>query len=150
MQRARGEVFPRIPQSLAELTDILQDPAWTSLTTTLDEEDSIYLGSASAQDGSHSIVFISQRCLDYMRSVDIIFADGTFFVRPSVEGCYQVIFSSFILFLLFLGFEGSNLPPKMLLFLQVFTIVTVSGHTVSSSTKIKYIFKNALSQFFKK
>ncbi|KAK3910717.1 LexA repressor [Frankliniella fusca] len=101
MQRARGSVFPRLPQSLFELGNLLGDPVWSSLTQTLDEDDSLWLGSALGADGSCSSVFISSRCLQVMRLVDILFADGTFYITPSINGCYQV-----------------------------FTIVTIHSHTV--------------------
>lgn len=91
MQRARANVFPRIPESLQDLTGMLQDPAWASLVNTLDGEDSIYLGSTSGVDGSHNIVFMSRRCIEIMKIVDILFADGTFYIKPSVTGCYQVL-----------------------------------------------------------
>lgn len=91
MQRARGSIFPNIPQNLQELSAILQNPEWEALLKTLDEEDSMYLGSAWSEDGSHNLIFVSQRCLRIMRMAPIIFADGTFFIKPSIDGCYQVI-----------------------------------------------------------
>ncbi|XP_034250361.1 uncharacterized protein LOC117650857 [Thrips palmi] len=101
MQRARSGTFPNLPQNLAELSAILQNPDWEALTMTLDEEDSMYLGSTWSEDGSHNIIFASKRCLQLMRMASVIFADGTFFIKPSVDGCYQV-----------------------------FTIVTIYGNTV--------------------
>lgn len=92
MHRARSDVYPTLPQSLQELTNILQDPQWESLITTIDQQDFIYLGSTTALDGSHSVIFMSSRCLMIMRMADILFADGTFFVKPSVNGCYQVLY----------------------------------------------------------
>ncbi|KAK3923961.1 Aspartate carbamoyltransferase [Frankliniella fusca] len=90
MQRARGNVFPRIPQSLHHLGLILEDPSWFSLSETLDGEDNIWLGSAWGSDGSCSNVFVSSRCLQILRLADILFADGTFYITPSINGCYQV------------------------------------------------------------
>lgn len=90
MQRARRDAFPELPGNLAGLTAILQDPDWANLTETLDKEDNMYLGSVWCAEGSHSIVFISKRCMEILRMTTIIFADGTFFIKPSVEGCYQV------------------------------------------------------------
>lgn len=80
MQRARAGVFPRLPVSLEHLTRILEDPAWKSLTNTLDLLDNIYAGSKTATDGSHHIVFMSARGNDLMRNVDTLFLDGTFFI----------------------------------------------------------------------
>lgn len=93
MQRARGDVFPPIPENLQDLTFMFQDPAWAPILETLDGEDSIYLGSTWGADLSHSVVFMSRRCLEIMKIVDIIFADGTFHISPSVSGCYQVLFN---------------------------------------------------------
>ncbi|KAK3921776.1 UDP-N-acetylglucosamine--N-acetylmuramyl-(pentapeptide) pyrophosphoryl-undecaprenol N-acetylglucosamine transferase 1 [Frankliniella fusca] len=90
MLRVRREAFPNLPRNLAGLTTTLQDPAWDWLTKTKDSQDRMYLGSTWAADGSHNVIFISRRCLQIMRMVSIIFADGTFYISPSVEGCYQV------------------------------------------------------------
>lgn len=91
MQRARGEVFPHIPETLLGLSQILEDPVWDSLTRTVDFEDTIYLGTAIGSDFSINIVFMSSRGLQILRQSDRIFADGTFFIAPSVGSCYQVI-----------------------------------------------------------
>ncbi|KAK3909077.1 LCDV1 orf2-like protein [Frankliniella fusca] len=107
MQRARSDLFPYLPSSLEQLTVTLENPAWRHLTETLDREGSIYLGSTRATDGSHrigdgdvqslsflnkftlSVVFCSARCLEVMKIVDTLFADGTFYFTPSIENCYQ-------------------------------------------------------------
>ncbi|KAK3918561.1 Tryptophan 2,3-dioxygenase, partial [Frankliniella fusca] len=101
MQRARSDAFPEIPKSLFELSKILEDPVWASLTKIIHSQDSIYLGTAIGTDWSINIVLMSPRGLQLLREAIIVFADGTFFIAPSVEGCYQV-----------------------------FTIVTVHNHTV--------------------
>lgn len=90
MHRARGSVYPTIPQGVPELSLILEDPAWEYLTQTCDLQDSIYLGTAVARDFSMHVVFMSSRCLAYLRLANIVFADGTFYITPSVEGSYQV------------------------------------------------------------
>ncbi|KAK3929153.1 Aspartate carbamoyltransferase [Frankliniella fusca] len=90
LRPAMQRVFPRIPQSLHHLGLILEDPSWFSLSETLDGEDNIWLGSAWGSDGSCSNVFVSSRCLQILRLADILFADGTFYITPSINGCYQV------------------------------------------------------------
>lgn len=90
MQRSRLDIFPHVPEDLVGLSAILQDPQWQYISQTNDLLDSIYLGSATGLDGSHNIVFISARCLDFMRTVNILFADGTFYITPSIARCYQV------------------------------------------------------------
>ncbi|KAJ1531327.1 hypothetical protein ONE63_000011 [Megalurothrips usitatus] len=101
MMRARAEIFPNVPHNLAGLTNILRDPAWQNLSRTKDLEGSMYLRSVWGNDGSHNIIFISWRSLELMKQVPILFADGTFYIAPSIDGCYQV-----------------------------FTLVAVYGHTV--------------------
>ncbi|KAK3920547.1 Nonribosomal peptide synthetase TES [Frankliniella fusca] len=91
MQRTRSTIFPTIPPSLTALTATLNNPAWANLIQTLDGADSMYLGSTTATDGSHSVLFCSARCLEVMRVVDILFADGTFFITPAIDNCYQII-----------------------------------------------------------
>lgn len=90
MQRARGGVFPHVPETLLRLSWILEDPMWESLTRTADLQDNIYLGTAIGDDVSVNIVFISSRGLQLLREAERIFADGTFYISPSVDGCYQV------------------------------------------------------------
>ncbi|XP_034236384.1 uncharacterized protein LOC117642389 [Thrips palmi] len=101
MQRSRNGVFPRIPSNLRELTAIHQNPAWAHLTRTTDLQDFIYSGSVDSLDGSHSVIYCSERNLQHLREVPVMFADGTFYISPSIDNCYQV-----------------------------FTIVCVYGHTV--------------------
>ncbi|KAK3917045.1 Cis-2,3-dihydrobiphenyl-2,3-diol dehydrogenase [Frankliniella fusca] len=90
MQRTRSDVFPQIPGTLLGLTRILEDPMWETLTRTVDFEDRIYLGTAIGADMSVNIIFMSSRGLQLLREAERVFADGTFFISPSVEGCYQV------------------------------------------------------------
>jgi len=90
MQRARSDIFPPIPENLAGLSLVLEDPQWRNIASTPDFHDSIYLGSIVAVDYSHSVVFMSSRCLNLLSTAAIVFADGTFFITPSVDGCYQV------------------------------------------------------------
>ncbi|KAK3913489.1 ATPase RavA [Frankliniella fusca] len=101
MQRARSDIYPNIPASLLQLTITLENPQWAHLTRTLDNSESVYCCSVTADDGSHSVIFTSRRCLEILKACEIIFLDGTFKITPAIDGCYQV-----------------------------FTIVTVESHTV--------------------
>lgn len=85
MQRARARMFPPPPDSLLELTDILQDPRYAVITATDDAEDNLYAASVTAQDGSHHIIFMSRRMARVARSLNTLFADGTFKTLPSME-----------------------------------------------------------------
>lgn len=134
MQRSRSHAYPNIPATMYELTATLQNPMWEFLTKTLDDEDRIYLCSVTAGDGSHSVIFLSERCLEFLRQASTIFLDGTFKISPSVAGCYQVwllinyCFPSIII-------AGPLFISTHLL--QIFTIVTVFSHTVSSLSLTK-------------
>ncbi|KAK3923462.1 Cyclomaltodextrinase, partial [Frankliniella fusca] len=90
MLRSRTTVFPNVPQSLHGLMTLLANPAWHHLTATNDGTDNLFNGGGTASDGSHVILFISQRGLRTLRLATLLFADGTFFVRPSIDWCYQV------------------------------------------------------------
>ncbi|KAK3920809.1 Cilia- and flagella-associated protein 54 [Frankliniella fusca] len=90
MQRSRGSVYPNIPESLAELAVILSNPTWRHLTATLDLQDNLFCGWETASDGSQVVLFASERCLEKLRLALILFADGTFYITPSINGCYQV------------------------------------------------------------
>lgn len=90
MQRARSDIFPRPPQNLAQLSQILEDPQFRYISSTSDMTDSIYLGTAVGLDGSCNIVFISSRCLNLLSTTETVFGDGTFYITPSVDDCYQV------------------------------------------------------------
>lgn len=85
MQRARSSMFPPAPATLQELTAILQDPRYQVISATHDALDSLYAGSVTAADGSHHIIFMSRRMARVARSLDILFADGTFKVLPAIE-----------------------------------------------------------------
>jgi len=90
MHRSRGDSFPNIPETIVELTQVLEDPEWVSLTTSLDNEDRVYCCSVTADDGSHNVIFASARGLELLRQVTIIFVDGTFSITPAIGRCYQV------------------------------------------------------------
>jgi len=85
MQRARSSMFPPPPATLEELTAILQDPRYQVICATHDARDSLYAGSVIANDGSHHIIFMSRRMARVARSLNLLFADGTFKVLPAIE-----------------------------------------------------------------
>ncbi|KAK3921644.1 Anthranilate--CoA ligase, partial [Frankliniella fusca] len=86
MQRARLSVLPPPPQTLRGLSDILQNPRYRITTQTPDGRDNIYARSVTAADGSHHIIFLSQRMARVMKRMVILFGDGTFKSLPAMEG----------------------------------------------------------------
>ncbi|XP_034236489.1 uncharacterized protein LOC117642414 [Thrips palmi] len=85
MQRARAKMFPPAPDTLRELTRILQDPRYRIISATHDARDSLYAASVTADDQSHHIIFMSRRMARVARSLDLLFADGTFKVKPAID-----------------------------------------------------------------
>lgn len=85
MQRARYSMFPPCPETLQELTEILQDPRYQVVTSTLDGEDNLYLGSVTAGDGSHHVLFMTRRMAQVCSRLRNLFADGTFKVLPAMD-----------------------------------------------------------------
>lgn len=85
MQRARSSRFPRVPASLEELTQILQDPRYRIISATEDAQDSLHAGSVTDDDGHHHIIFSSRRLLNVGKTLSILFLDGTFKTVPAIE-----------------------------------------------------------------
>ena len=85
MQRARASMFPRVPATLEELTQILQIPQYRIITATEDARDNVYAGSVTDADGRHHIIFSSRRLLTVGRSLSVLFLDGTFKSIPAIE-----------------------------------------------------------------
>lgn len=92
MYEARRSMFPEIPHSLREVGNLLSDPQYSTLTSTIDGEDSIYCSTVQATDGSTAIILASQRMLEFMSRVTHIFADGTFCTPacPNVSQVYNL------------------------------------------------------------
>ncbi|XP_026290929.1 uncharacterized protein LOC113215512 [Frankliniella occidentalis] len=86
MQKARLSALPPAPQTLHDLTEILQDPRYRVITQTSDGADNLYAQSITADDGSHHILFISRRMARLMKRMSILFGDGTFKSLPAMEG----------------------------------------------------------------
>ena len=89
MYNKRKKSFPEIPQSLQGLTQILLQPQFRHISSTIDETDNLYAGSVTAHDGSHHVLFMSKRMLGHMAEVKILQADGTFRARPAVPPSTQ-------------------------------------------------------------
>ncbi|KAK3926312.1 Alpha-galactosidase A, partial [Frankliniella fusca] len=90
MQNERTKSHPKIPQTLEKLTDILVDPQYRWLTASVDKRDNIYAGSVNAVDGTHCVLFMSERMLDFCGRITLIQSDGTFKSRPAVPASAQV------------------------------------------------------------
>lgn len=92
MYRARSRTFPPVPQTLLELTQVLlQNPR---VSVTVDGEQNMYAGSITADDGSHHVVFVSQRMLDFMGQCKLLQGDGTFKSRPATPEsaqCFNIV-----------------------------------------------------------
>jgi len=87
MYLSRMRSFPPIPYTLLDLTrTLLQHPR---VSTTVDGEENIYAGSINAPDGSHHVLFISPRMIDFLGKVKILQGDGTFRARPSIPPSCQ-------------------------------------------------------------
>ncbi|KAJ1522440.1 hypothetical protein ONE63_001630 [Megalurothrips usitatus] len=83
MYRRRMSSFPETPMTLRELTQRLLDPEYRrKIASTIDGHDNLYSGSCTAQDGSHHILFLSERMKHFLGDVKIIQSDGTFKARP--------------------------------------------------------------------
>lgn len=89
MRNARMERYPNIPATLLDLGDLLRDPQYESICSTIDGNDNIFGNQVTATDGSVSIIFASDRMLRFMARVRIIFCDGTF-CNPSLPETSQV------------------------------------------------------------
>jgi len=87
MARRRGKRYPKIPDTLLDLTRSLLDNA--DVAKTVDEEENLYAGSVTASDGSHHLAFFSPRMLKYLGNLKLIQGDGTFKARPSVPASRQ-------------------------------------------------------------
>lgn len=74
MKNARFNAYPDEPQNLAELGSILQCERYKSLSAVSQFKDSIYGGSAKGEDGSCSVLFITKRCVDFMKTAPFIYA----------------------------------------------------------------------------
>ena len=85
MQRARASRFPRVPATLEELTEILQDPRYRIITATEDAQDSLHAASVTDALGNHHVIFSSRRLLNVGKSLSILFLDGTFKTVPAIE-----------------------------------------------------------------
>ncbi|KAK3926922.1 GTPase Der [Frankliniella fusca] len=82
MRSARMQNYPELPRSLRNLTRVLNDDQFRVITQTEDGTDNLYGGSVTATDGSHHIMFVSQRMLNYLKISRILHGDGTRKVIP--------------------------------------------------------------------
>ena len=89
MHRVRSGTFPPVPQTLLELTQVLLGHPRVSVT--VDGEQNMYAGSITANDGSHHVVFVSRRMLDFMGQCKLLQGDGTFKSRPATPECAQCL-----------------------------------------------------------
>lgn len=89
MRNARIERYPNIPESLNELGDLLRNPLYASISSTIDGSGNIYGNHVTATDGTVSIIFASERMLQFVARVNIMFSDGTF-TTPSLPQTSQV------------------------------------------------------------
>jgi len=83
MWRKRAQSYPAIPHTLRELTQVLLNPIYRrKVASTYDGLDTLYAGSCTARDGSHNVLFISQRMRAFLPKLKVIQSDGTFRARP--------------------------------------------------------------------
>ncbi|KAE8745029.1 hypothetical protein FOCC_FOCC008341 [Frankliniella occidentalis] len=103
MRNTRLKKYPVIPQTLQELTDLLMNPDNDWLPASVDKKDNIYAGSVNATDGTHCILFMSERMLQFAGEVLLFQADGTFKSRPATPPSSQV-------FCLITTYKGATIP----------------------------------------
>lgn len=91
INRARNRVYPRVPISLYNLGNLLQQPQNANITATIDGVDSIFDGAVNLPNGKSSTIFVSRRMKRFMRRVRTVFCDGTFGSRPNIPPSAQVL-----------------------------------------------------------
>lgn len=91
INRARNAVYPRVPISLFNLGNVLNQPPNAHITRTIDGNDNIFDGTVNLPNGISSIFFLSRRMKRFMRRVRIVFCDGTFSSRPNIPPSAQVL-----------------------------------------------------------
>ncbi|KAK3910275.1 Transposase for insertion sequence element IS905, partial [Frankliniella fusca] len=90
MWRTRMKSFPAIPHTLKELTQVLLNPQYRAkVASTIDGSGNLYAGSCTATDGSHNVLFISERMIDFLKNIKVIQSDGTFRARPLMPASAQ-------------------------------------------------------------
>lgn len=90
IDRARKKSTDRIPGSLAQYAEMLQNPN-TALYTNTVSGDPFYLGLVTDDEGSSSVIFGSELLVQQMNTVEELHFDGTFKVRPSVPNSRQLL-----------------------------------------------------------
>ncbi|KAK3929544.1 UPF0251 protein [Frankliniella fusca] len=88
MYSARMRRYPRVPNTLRELTRVLLNTP--RLSATVDGTENLYAWSITATDGSHHIAFFSPRMLTFMKKIKFVQSDGTFKSRPMAPHSAQV------------------------------------------------------------
>ncbi|XP_034245723.1 uncharacterized protein LOC117647861 [Thrips palmi] len=86
MRTARINAYPEEPKTLSELQIILECENNKSLTAVSQFRDNIYGGSARGEDGSKSILFITKRCVDFIKTAPFIYA-FSFPLNQSLVSC---------------------------------------------------------------
>jgi len=75
--------MPPIPHTLRELTQVLlNDNYRNKIASTIDSTDNLYAASCTARDGSHNVLFMTQRMINFLPRLKVIQCDGTFRARP--------------------------------------------------------------------
>lgn len=128
MRNARLQRYPPPPETLRDLTEILQDPRYSVITLSQDGQDNIYGGSVDDADGEHHILFISQRMVEKCREFSVLHADGTFKSVP--VGLHFAAQVFLILSHYNISFISVYYVKICLSFLQVFCIVAEWDHTI--------------------
>ncbi|KAK3926018.1 Glucose-1-phosphate adenylyltransferase [Frankliniella fusca] len=82
MRNSRMHNYPALPRSLRGLTRILNDDRFAVICQTDDGTDNIYGGSTTARDGSHHVLFLSERMIEILKESKILHGDGTKKVVP--------------------------------------------------------------------
>lgn len=77
-------MFPRVPETLEQLTLILQNPQYRVISATTDAADNLYAASVTDALGAHHIIFSSRRMLRFAKEFSLLFSDGTFKTLPAI------------------------------------------------------------------
>lgn len=89
IQRARSLMYPRVPITLQNLGELLQEHQ--HLTKSIDGTDNLLSGVVHSVNGHTSVIIMSRRMRRFLRKVKIIFCDGTFGSRPHDPDSSQVL-----------------------------------------------------------
>lgn len=89
LERSLINALPDEPENLADLYhNVLQYDRYWSLCAVSEVRDSIFGGSSTGQDGTCTVLFMSQRCVDFMKTTQHVFG---FSLTVPILGSYYIV-----------------------------------------------------------